>query len=726
MLVGLAALAIPPIIHLLNRRRYDVVDWGAMQFLQISEVTRRRLLIEELLLMLLRMGLIAVLVLALAGPFVDSAAAGPPGGRAATATWCWSSTARTAWATTARARRPTTPPRSGPAPSSTTWRPATAWPCSRPSSRWCRCSASRRHDLDWPCETHRDAAAARAAAATGRQAVQRGPAHPGAKSQRGRARHHPAERRPALRLGRRGQPVPLGTAGQRTGHGKPEAGRCPAARLGRQPRRPTAAANPPNWSLRRCASHRAVVPSSREITFRTALDLRRPDGVRSRRTASAWSRRQAGARPGGAARSAKLRERARCRCAFTTASRRPARTWSACWSPDPPPSSGRRATSQDACPATTARTSPSRWCRPLPVLLVDGDPSARKPKTRGTDFLRDALAPARDRRRWCRRGSCRSPEFDPALLAAAGAGPRDARARPRVLVLSNVARLTAAAAGGRRPVPGRRRRRAGHAGRARRCAGATTSSCTATARAGCRPASTAVRPPRTKDQHGRPAARELRPPGPGAVPRASRPAAWPDARFPRWWKLTSPEPRAPASPWPALDHGEYPFLVERPYHGRPGAGESVPLDNSWGTNLPDLPAFVPLAHELVYTSRRPCGRVRAALGGVQPAAGPAAPLPPGGRRDARQPEPGAAGRGQEAAGHRRLAASRCYLAQLVQSKPDRERHGTAEPGGVRGDERGGRLPAADAAGNRLLRRPARPARVRPDALQRGGPQAVAE
>ena len=72
MLTGLAAVAIPPIIHLLNRRRYDVVDWGAMQFLQVSEVTRRRLLIEELLLMLLRMGLIAALVFAWAGPFTDS------------------------------------------------------------------------------------------------------------------------------------------------------------------------------------------------------------------------------------------------------------------------------------------------------------------------------------------------------------------------------------------------------------------------------------------------------------------------------------------------------------------------------------------------------------------------------------------------------------------------------------------------------------------------------
>src|SRR5260370_1310457 len=72
MLVGLAVLAIPPIIHLLNRRRYDVVDWGAMQFLKISEVTRRRLLLEEILLMLLRMGLLGVLVFALAGPFFST------------------------------------------------------------------------------------------------------------------------------------------------------------------------------------------------------------------------------------------------------------------------------------------------------------------------------------------------------------------------------------------------------------------------------------------------------------------------------------------------------------------------------------------------------------------------------------------------------------------------------------------------------------------------------
>ena len=72
MMMGMAGVAIPLIIHLLNRRRFEIVDWGAMQFLQVSEVTRRKVFIEELLLMLLRMGLIALLVLCMAAPFAAS------------------------------------------------------------------------------------------------------------------------------------------------------------------------------------------------------------------------------------------------------------------------------------------------------------------------------------------------------------------------------------------------------------------------------------------------------------------------------------------------------------------------------------------------------------------------------------------------------------------------------------------------------------------------------
>ena len=43
-----------------------------------------------------------------------------------------------------------------------------------------------------------------------------------------------------------------------------------------------------------------------------------------------------------------------------------------------------------------------------------------------------------------------------------------------------------------------------------------------------------------------------------------------------------------------------PFLVERPFRAGRVLLCAVPLDSSWRTNLPDLPAFAPLAHELIY------------------------------------------------------------------------------------------------------------------------------
>ncbi len=69
MLLGLLGAAVPVIIHLLNRRRDQVVDWGAMQFLELGRTARRKLQLTELLLMLARMALLAVVALALARPF---------------------------------------------------------------------------------------------------------------------------------------------------------------------------------------------------------------------------------------------------------------------------------------------------------------------------------------------------------------------------------------------------------------------------------------------------------------------------------------------------------------------------------------------------------------------------------------------------------------------------------------------------------------------------------
>ncbi len=81
VLLGLSALAIPPIVHLLNRRRFEVVDWAAMQFLQLGRVTRKKVFFEHILLMALRMALVGALVVAIASPVLHlSCVARLPGG----------------------------------------------------------------------------------------------------------------------------------------------------------------------------------------------------------------------------------------------------------------------------------------------------------------------------------------------------------------------------------------------------------------------------------------------------------------------------------------------------------------------------------------------------------------------------------------------------------------------------------------------------------------------
>lgn len=78
MLGGLAAVAIPILIHLFKRRSARRVDWGAMDFLLGSVVRRSRLMmIEELLLLAVRCLLIVALVLTMARPLIPIGAKGP-------------------------------------------------------------------------------------------------------------------------------------------------------------------------------------------------------------------------------------------------------------------------------------------------------------------------------------------------------------------------------------------------------------------------------------------------------------------------------------------------------------------------------------------------------------------------------------------------------------------------------------------------------------------------
>jgi len=69
-IAGLVAAAGPVLIHLLNRQRYRVVEWAAMEFLrQAIHRSRRWLRLRDLLLLLVRCGCILAFGLALAQPY---------------------------------------------------------------------------------------------------------------------------------------------------------------------------------------------------------------------------------------------------------------------------------------------------------------------------------------------------------------------------------------------------------------------------------------------------------------------------------------------------------------------------------------------------------------------------------------------------------------------------------------------------------------------------------
>lgn len=72
MLGWLVAVAVPFLIHWLNRRRWQEAPWAAMQFLLAAyRSSRRRIRLEQWLLLLLRAGAIALVVLAVAEPYLE-------------------------------------------------------------------------------------------------------------------------------------------------------------------------------------------------------------------------------------------------------------------------------------------------------------------------------------------------------------------------------------------------------------------------------------------------------------------------------------------------------------------------------------------------------------------------------------------------------------------------------------------------------------------------------
>ncbi len=86
MLFGIAAVSAPIIIHLLNKRKFQRVTWAAMRFLKTSiEKNQRRMRIEDLLLLIVRCAMVALLAILLARPAIRAATASGLFGKAETA-----------------------------------------------------------------------------------------------------------------------------------------------------------------------------------------------------------------------------------------------------------------------------------------------------------------------------------------------------------------------------------------------------------------------------------------------------------------------------------------------------------------------------------------------------------------------------------------------------------------------------------------------------------------
>src|SRR5262249_61927862 len=73
LLYGLGAASVPIIIHLLNRRKFREMPWAAMRFLLAAlRKNRRRIRIEQWLLLAIRTLILLLVVGAMAKPFLEA------------------------------------------------------------------------------------------------------------------------------------------------------------------------------------------------------------------------------------------------------------------------------------------------------------------------------------------------------------------------------------------------------------------------------------------------------------------------------------------------------------------------------------------------------------------------------------------------------------------------------------------------------------------------------
>ena len=85
LLIGLPLVALPVIIHLINQRRFQTIQWGAMMFLlAANRMARGYSRLRQWLIMAMRMAAIAGLVLAVSRPLASGWLGLAAGGQADT------------------------------------------------------------------------------------------------------------------------------------------------------------------------------------------------------------------------------------------------------------------------------------------------------------------------------------------------------------------------------------------------------------------------------------------------------------------------------------------------------------------------------------------------------------------------------------------------------------------------------------------------------------------
>jgi hypothetical protein len=551
LLLGLAAALIPPVVHLFNRRRAGAVDWAAMQFLRLEPAARRRVVWEHVLLMMVRSGVLTALALALAAPAVVASLAGrlgPPTNRDMVIVLDGSASlsyrhpepvAETArrWVQDAVARL-------------------------GPGDRMAILQARQRPVALTPVLT-----ADRDQAANALELL----APPGG------AADWPAAIQAALGLLEEGQAnrhVVVVTDGQRYGWAdettltrwellRKTADRDAAAapRLWVVNVAADRPADPTNRTLDPLTSGRGVAVAGREVTFRSAV---RPTGAsgspRVKLEVDGLAVRELTSESGA------LR--------FTHKFASGSHVVTLKLDADDLPADDRQDSALEVLPA-------------VPVLIVSGEAPAGR---RGSDFLADALAPPRDPSPAFLVRTIPADEFRSGVLTRDVKGPGTP---PRVVVLADLPRLTSEQ---QASVEGYLSRGGSVlVALGERCDAAVWNRVAFRGGQGFLPAQIAemtegeARPEPASFTH--PATEVFREPLPGGLHTAV---------FPRRWRLDPTGVNGPTgSPVARLTTGE-PLFIERGYGTGRVIVSSVPLDGSWGTNLPRLPDFVRLAHELVY------------------------------------------------------------------------------------------------------------------------------